>query len=278
MTPDPKPAGGSPQEEAQEQALRRLLAEAVEPVQPGPGAETRLRARIRAKQEERLRVRRRRHRMLGWGATALGSAAVVLVAVVLLVNGGGRSSSSGSSSAGSAASPLSTPAGPTAAGQEAGAGTQAAGPEVAQLSTPYAAAGRVTPLQFTATPTPTLSLPDVPGAPSVQLPPTGRGAGIRAITHLPMLGGGTVDVAVVRLQADPNAVDVLVSLAGDGLTLLQLDGRLIELRVDATHGYACTPNGLALAGQRAPYVVDGNELVKSPDLVAVAALPQQASC
>jgi hypothetical protein len=276
MTFDPK--GRS----AQEEALRRLLAEAVEPVEPGPGAEARLRARVRAQEDNRGRARPRRQRMFGWGATALASVAVVLVAVVLvsvvlLVNGGGRSSSSDSaSSAGAATSPLSTPAAPTAAAQEAGGGTGQ--PGGAHLSLPYSASGRVTPLQFTATPTPALSLPDVPGAPSVQLPPTGRGAGIRAITQLPALGGGTVAVAVVRLTVDPDPVDVLVSLAGDRLMLLQRNGGPLELRVGATSGYACTPNGLALAGQRAPYVVDGNQLVPSPDLVAVAARTDEAAC
>ncbi len=243
----------------QEEALRRLLAEAVQPVQPAPGAEARLHARIRARASEQRDARRRRTRLLGRGAAAVGSLAAVVVAVVLVVQGVGDRGSSSDSSAGGAADAGSAPAAaPSAPVADASS-------SAASLASP---ASR---LVFSAGPVPTLSLPGVAGSPSVRLPPTGAGARLLGVVQLPQVAGAaSVSVAAVRLETVAGASrDVLVAVRDDRLALLTVDGRPLVLRVDVTHGYGCGATGLALHGQGAPYVVDGDTLVRSPQLVAV---------
>jgi hypothetical protein len=291
MSADERSEGPGSERQRQEDALRRLLAEAVEPVRPGPGAEARLQARVRAQAQSGGRGRADRRRWFGWGATALGSVAVILVAVVLVVNGTGGRESSGASSAGSAASSpqqaapdSASGAGPSAAAASASGAPPLDAPgiqprESAQPSLQYSSGAGERVLEFSATPTPSLRLAGVAGAPSVTLPAVGAGAGIRAVVTLPTLAGGPVDVAVVRLTTGPPAQDVLVSLAGDRPTLLTLDGQPLRLTVDAAHGYACTTlNGVSLANGDGPYVVDGSTLTLSPFLVKTIVRPGTAAC
>ena len=94
-----------------DERLRLLLTEAVEPIQPGPGAEARLRGTIRARRRERDLPKR-----LRWAGAALGAATLVAggVFVVAQTGRGDGSSASSASSAKSASSPASGPSLPGA--------------------------------------------------------------------------------------------------------------------------------------------------------------------
>jgi hypothetical protein len=80
-----------------EEKLRQLLTEAVEPVQPGPGAQARLQAKIRQQ-----RAPRDVRRGLRWAGAVLGTAAVVSGAAVAINAQHGHSTDSSASSASSA--------------------------------------------------------------------------------------------------------------------------------------------------------------------------------
>ncbi len=83
-----------------EQQLRRLLSEAVEPVEPAAGAQTRLLARARAQAQRKSRG----PLILRWGApVVLASLAIaVVVTLVFAIHSGSGSNSSASTSAGGA--------------------------------------------------------------------------------------------------------------------------------------------------------------------------------
>jgi hypothetical protein len=102
-----------------EERLRLLLTDAVEPVQPGPGAEARLQAKIRAGRRERDLPKR-----LRWAGAALGAAAVV-AGGVLVVSQTGRDDGSSASSATSATSERTPASGPSSPGDASGAASGA---------------------------------------------------------------------------------------------------------------------------------------------------------
>jgi hypothetical protein len=285
-----------------EQQLRRLLSEAVDPVEPAPGAQTRLLARARAQAHRKSRG----PVILRWGVpVALGSLVVIaLVTVVFAVRSANRSDSSASTSAGSAT-----------------AGTSA--PQAARASAGPSSAGSATGQQFNPdVPSPQLSLgksattdsgnagaesgskaaPDIPlalrpadldgdgvpdtiavqggnlvatlsrdGKQAVSLPPpVGAGAGVLGGATLSDPDGRAATVVFVRLtQAGTAATDTIVALVNGRLTVLRQGSDPVLLTIDPTHGYGCDQRSLALAGNTTPFVVDGTQLVRSPNLRGV---------
>lgn len=115
-------------ESEREKAIRRLLAEAVEPVEPGPGAQARLLARARAQQRRR---RRPSIAHLAMPAVLASLLAVLGVLVVFAARGGGGRSASTSAGSNTAAGPAGMPSAATA---QASASPIVPGPEAGSSS------------------------------------------------------------------------------------------------------------------------------------------------
>jgi hypothetical protein len=269
-----------------DERLRQLLSEAVEPVQPGPGAEARLQAKIRARRRSRDLPRR-----LRWAGAALGTAAVVAGGAAVIGTQTGGSSDSSASSAGSqasvpssagAASPASLPpasqgvrsgasaearnASPQAGSQLLGGGAGSAtapthpGPAYKALI-PSDLDGDRVPDQLTISGN-SLVVNFQHSRQTVTLPQVGAGARVLGVTLLATSAGGSTPVAIVRLEADAaHAHDTLVSLVAGKLTVLRLDGTPAVLTVAGSHGYACAGPLVISAGQVTSYVVSGADLV-----------------
>ncbi len=294
-------------ESEREKALRRLLTDAVEPVEPAPGAQTRLLARARAQ-----RRRNQRPLMVRWGVSAaLASLLVILgVVVVSAIQAGNRSSdSSAASSAPGApsrreagpersapqASPAPAPAlppvqssGAAAESQNAtGTGYGSAGKQLSGLGPDAASVARLSDLDGDGVrDTLTLGAGTLAaqlsryGLEAVALPPLGPGARVLAVTTLSDAGGHPVAVVFVRLrQVGSTATDTIASVVAGRLTVLRQGSGPVLLTIDARHGYACNQGTLAESGKTAPFVVDGAQLVASAlDQGGVATAGKSVGC
>jgi hypothetical protein len=285
-----------------EQDLRRLLAEAVEPVEPGPGAQTRLLARARSQAQHK---RRRRADVLRWAVpVTIVSLALVFLATVGVIasrNDSGSSKGASTSTAGGSSSISSPEAGPDSAAAAAspsraakGSLTAPAVPVPSALSSEKAANGASSgttqfsnDLRASALPLPDLdgdgrldtfaisagkliATLSSDGVQSVMLPPMGAGARVLDVTALTDPSGNTVPALFVRLQQSGSTfTDTVVVLVSGRLTVLEKGSQALLLTVDGAHGYGCNQKALALSGDNTPYVVDGAQLVASPLLRAV---------
>jgi hypothetical protein len=185
--------------------LRQLLSEAVEPVQPGPGAEARLQAKIRARRRSRDLPRR-----LRWVGAALGTAAVVAGAAVAIgTQTGGSSDSSSASSAAGASTP--SPAKALRPGGPSARASSASGAKAAAPALPSTARGGMTSDGSTAHRTPS------PEADS-QLPGAGAGTvnGAPEATA-PNLGG--MYQAVVPSDLDGDHAPDQLTISGKSLVV-----------------------------------------------------------
>ncbi len=278
-------------------ALTRMLADAVEPVQPAPGAQARLLARVRTPSLTGQRLR--------WAAAGVTTAAVVIVAVVFFA---------GHLANGSDGTSASTAGLPSVAGESSTSAALPAAPSAsARLTTPKSASGPDAETFGSAAPSATqpdsaLDLdgdgkPDTltieqgnlvaelshAGVQAVRLPPVGPGAKVLSVTSLPAVSptssatssgatAGRVPIAFIRLEARPGqARDTAVALDNGWLTVLTRGGTPVQLLVDSGHGYGCTEAGLALAGADSAYVVRRSQLVPSPFLVATRVPPGQVT-
>jgi hypothetical protein len=293
-----------------EQALRRLLADAVEPIEPAPGAQTRLLARARAH-----RRRTERPLMARWAPAALATLLVILgVMVVFAVRGANRSNgSNASSAAGSAAGAPSQAAESTAAQQPAAPESAAAAsaaasalapvPQSKQLSSGAAFSGTDAGRRYIPTPdaVPAALAPsdlDRDGRPdtftlgagtlaaqlsgdgleAVSLPPLGPGAKVLGVRALTDPNGAPVAVVFVRLrQVGASATDTLAALVDGRLTVLKQGSGPALLTVDSSHGYTCNQGTLTVSGSTTPLVVHGAKLVASPAVRAAAAAPNTST-
>lgn len=276
-----------------EEAIRRLLAEAVEPVEPGPGAQTRLLARARAQQR-----RRRRPLAARWALpAALASVLIVLgVTVIFATRGGDGSGSSASTTAGSAAAGGPSRAASAEASAAAGGATVPApvapapsksldarngasslyGSAQVQTGTkdanrhdlsfqPSDFDGDGRPDTFTlGAGTLAVQLSSL-GLETVSLPPLGPGAKILGTSLLTDPHGQLVPVVFVRLrQVGTSSTDTVAVLENGSLEVVQQGSGPVLLTIDPTHGYGCAQMTLALAGNTTPFVVSGAQLVASP--------------
>jgi hypothetical protein len=282
-----------------EQALRRMLTDAVEPIEPAPGAQTRLLARARAH-----RRRKERPLVVRWAPAALASLLVILgVTLLFAVRGGNRSNgSSGSSSAAGAPSPA---AGSTAVQPAEPESAAAPVPGLKQLSSKAAASdqsagaagthdsfnpnqrvpgaasvsgsdldGDGRPDTFTLRAATLAAQLSRVGLEAVSLPPLGPGARVLGVTALTDSNGAAVPVVFVRLrQAGAKATDTVVALVDGRLTVLRQGSGPVLLKIDATHGYGCSQGTLAVSGNAAPFRVGGSSLVPSAVVRAAAATP-----
>jgi hypothetical protein len=292
-----------------EEQLRRLLSEAVEPVQPAPGAQTRLLARARAQAHHR---KSRGTPALRW-AVPLTLASLVVIAVVTVafaVHGGNRSNSSASTVAGSATvkGPPETDTSSAAASQAQAGGGASLNPATPQPSSPPelslgtrkttggTAYGPSAPVNAQAAAPEyvdsdgifdTLSLQggdlvatlSHDGVQVVSLPPpVGAGARVLGVTTLSSPDRAPVRVVFVRLtQAGTAATDTAVAVVGGRLTVLREGRDPVLLTIDPTHGYGCDQRSLVVAGNTTPLVVDGAQLVASPELRGVVTPAGRAS-
>lgn len=283
-----------------EDALRRLLAEAVEPVQPAPGGQARLLAKVR-------KQRRRAHQ----GPARLRLAGGVLAATAVLVGGGvyfaghaGDDNSTASSASGAGASAPSAPvAGPSSAAREAGgAGSPINGsavtPEQRASSSQDSSGGttdqRAAPKAVTLVP-PDLDGDGVPdsvtiegsalvaqlsreGLQRVSLPPTGAGARVLGITLLDSASGGQVPVVFIRLQElNGHTQDTIASLVDGRLVVLKLGPTPVVLVRDAGHAYSCAGPLTITEGSSRNYVARGASLVAG-DVRLATARPAAPGC
>jgi hypothetical protein len=295
-----------------EQQLRRLLSEAVEPVEPAAGAQTRLLARVRAQAQRKSRG----PLILRWGVPVVlaSLAVVVVVTLAFAINRGGGSNSSASTSAGGATvkSPAKGPAG--AAQASAGPSTAADAKRSALSPVP------ATP-QFDSGKSATTNNGSIPGAATTDLdgrqlslarsadldgdgsqeliavqggsllatlsrdgvqrvtlpPPVASGAGVLGVTTLSDPNGNAVTVVFVRLtQAGTAATDTVAAVVDGRLTVLRQGTDPVLLTIDPTHGYGCDQRSVAMAGNTTPFVVDGAQLVASPELRGVITPPAKA--
>jgi hypothetical protein len=287
-----------------EDLLRRLLAEAVEPVRPAPGAQARLLARVRAHGARRGRERGAPHR-LRWVAAGLATALVIVGATVIFAGRAGDGSGQSSATAGRApaSGALSSPAAPSAAAPapagrskdlaetksgQARAGRPGVSPAGAAGNVPAAASAPGPPLANALGPA-DLDADGLPddlsvaggtlvarlsheGVQTVQLPATGPGARVLGVTLLDSARGGRVPVAFVRLQQRPgDAQDTAVSVVDGRLTVLRRGAEPVLLSVDPTGGYSCAGD-LVIAGHPAgAYTVSGADLVPAASGAAVDA-------
>jgi hypothetical protein len=243
-----------------EQRLRELLTEAVEPVQPGAGAEARLRSKIRTRRRERDLPRR-----LRWAGASLGVTALVAGVVVVAAQTGHDDGSAASSSVASGASSKSTAqsAGPSPQGGPQGGLTEGTHAPSAAAGNQRAAAGSaadaspkaLAPLSSSVAPsdldgdhvpdTLTLSGQQLTvkfrdGTQTVTLPQVSSGARVLGVTLLPNAKGGSTPVAFIRLGADvAPAHDTVVAVVAGKLTVLRLHGEPAVLTVTGSGGYAC---------------------------------------
>jgi hypothetical protein len=283
-----------------EQELRRLLADAVEPIEPSPGAETRLLARARAQERHRRRPLMTRLRI---PAAVVSFLAIVVLAVVFVRANRGSNGASAGSTAASAPSraPESSSASAASAGtakpptalnpvpsskslsNEKGAGTSYSGdtsatrPQVASL-VPFDLDGDGRTDTFTLGAGTLGAQLSRYGLEAVSLPPLGAGARVLGVTSLTAPDGTPVAVVFVRLrQVGSTATDTIVSLVNGRLTVLRLDSGPVSLTIDATHGYGCSQGTLAISGKATPLAVDGSWLVTSAVVRAAAAATPRTS-
>lgn len=283
-----------------EERLRQLLAEAVEPVEPGPGAEARLNAKIRARRRERHLPQR-----LRWAGATLGAAAVLVGAVFVVTQTGRNDGSSASTAAGSSATsssdraPQAAEASPPAAGSapggaKGGSGGQAYAPAEKNAAVPSSRSSSqlLGNLPATSARTPgggdqlTLSGSQLTErfrtgnqtvTQSVTLPQVSAGARVLGVTQLRDAAGALMPVAFVRIGADASqARDTLVAVVGGKLTVLRLAGQPVVLDVTTTEGYACAGPLNVTSGQVTSYVVSGPDLV--PAATSGAAAKPGANC
>jgi hypothetical protein len=298
-------------ESEREQQLRRLLSEAVDPVQPAPGAQTRLLAKARAQAQRKSRG----PLILRWGVpVALASLVIAAVVTLAFAVHGDRSNSSASTSAGGAT--VNAPAKGSADAAQASAGpSTAAGARGsatnAQPASPQLESGKNTTTYSGGAPNAAttdggqLSLralsADVDGdgtqdpiavqagslvttlsrygVQRVTLPPpVARAAGVLGVTTLSDPNGNAVRVVFVRLtQAGTASTDTIVAVVKGRLTVLRQGRDPVLLTIDPTHGYGCNQRSLAISGNTTPFVVDGSALVASPQLRAVVTPPAKAA-
>ena len=285
-----------------EQELRRLLSEAVEPVEPAPGAQTRLLARARAQQRLRSRPLMAR---LGVPAAAVSFLAIIVLAVVFVGQANRGSSGSSASTTEAGGAPSRAPSSSSAAASSlnpAVASPEVKGPSRKELSNQKGASttynGTATSADASATQPQADSLrpsdldgdgrPDTftvtagrltanlsrDGTQSVDLPEFGPGAKVLGVSALTDQNGAAVAVVFVRLrQVGSSATDTIVSLVGGRLTVLQLGSGPALLTIDASHGYGCSQGTLAVSGNATPFAVEGSSLVPSGVVRVAAATP-----
>ncbi len=292
-----------------EQELRRLLADAVEPIEPSPGSQTRLLARARAQQRRRQRPLMERLRL---PAAAVSLLAVVALVVVLVSRAGDRSN--GSSATSTAAGAASAASAPSRGAQASSPATQAQGPVSSPAAFPKAppkdlsrggsTAGSRSDSTSGLNPDASMAGPSRPsdldgdgradtftlsgrvltanlsrdGRQMVTLPPVGPHAFVLFVSTLDDPNGQAVAVLFVRLRvASQSATDTVVALVDGRLTVLQEGSGPALLTIDRTHGYVCSQRTLALVGDATPFVVDGSQLVASRELSGVVAAPAKTS-
>jgi hypothetical protein len=291
---------------APEERLRLLLSDAVEPLQPGPGAEARLHAKIRAGRRERNWPNR-----LRWAGATLGAAAV-LAGGVLVVTQTGRGDGSSASTA-TASSPRS---GPSSSGASSGALSYGAGAPrpaaAASASTadlggttlepleqqkrvgsvtggPQLSDGAAAPMnpQFRAPNSSDLNGDHSPdqltisgqrlvvifrsSTQSVTLPQVSAGARVLGVTQLQNAAGQWVPVAFIRVGADSaHARDTLVAVVAGKLTVLQLGGQPVVLAVTGSQGYTCDGALVITSATATRYTVNGANLIPTGSAGGVA--------
>jgi hypothetical protein len=287
-----------------EQQLRRLLSEAVDPVQPAPGAQTRLLAKVRAQAHHR-KSRRPLVLRLALPVTLACAVAIFVVTIAFATHGGDRSDSSASTASGAttsrsaeAAAPSKAalaPARPSAADasppQVLNPAPNSPEPDLSKSTAAYgnsktqsgvsgsaSVGGRPVDLDGDGVPdtigvqgenlVATLSKD---GVQKVALPqPVGAGARVLGGTTLSDLNRKPVAVVFVRLTRDATAAtDTMAAVVGGRLTVLRQGSDPVLLTIDPTHGYGCDQSSLAIAGDTTPFVVDGSRLVASPELRGV---------
>jgi hypothetical protein len=263
-----------------DERLRQMLSEAVEPVQPGPGAEARLHAKIRAR-----RRTRDLQRQLRWAGVVLGAAAVVTGGILVLGPHSGRGSDGSSAS-----SALAAGASSTSAAQPSAAAAGPSGPPASPNSAKQAAPAVPVPAQSSAA---TAGLPpgsassrtgsDLSGGTTRPVPSLEAGiAGSQAYQPTPAsdLDGDHVadqltlsgQKLVVNFRHGRQTVTLPQVGAGArvlGVTLLQKETggltpvAIVRLRVDAVHAYdtlvALVPAGTA--GKLTVLRLDGKPVV-----------------
>jgi hypothetical protein len=279
-----------------EQELRRLLAEAVEPVEPAPGAQPRLLARARA--QHNRRPWHQRPLMTRWAPAVLATL-LVIAGVTVVFTSRGEDGSSTSTSAGSAAAPSPGPV----VRQQQPLRSLAPSTEAANASAPSREknAGGGTSLGSGAEFTPTSPVPsdlDGDGRPdtftlgagtlaadlsrygleAVSLPPLGPGARALGVTSLTDLNGHAVPVIFIRLrQVGASSTDTVAALVDGHLTVVQRGSKPALLTIDASHGYTCNQGTLVLSASTTPLVVEGSQLVTSRLVRAAAAAPRTST-
>ncbi len=283
-----------------EEQLRRLLTEAVEPVEPAPGAQTRLLARARAQAHRR---KSRGPVTLRWAMPATFAALVIIavVTVAFAVHGANRSGSTASTAAGSAAASAPAPAaastsssasGHSGEGSSKGPAKSASADLNANAPSTFGNKEQASGTASGAEPDP-LRPTDLDGdgafdsitlkggtlvaglsrggAQTVTLPPpVGPGARVLGVTTLSDPSSQPVTVVFVRLTvAGASATDTVVAVVDGRLTVLRQGSDPVLLTIDPTHGYGCDQRNLVLAGNATPFVVDGVQLVASAQLRGV---------
>lgn len=245
----------------QEEALRRLLTEAVEPIQPAPDAQARLQRRLRIGREPRKRFWERAG--FGWAATGLATAGVIVLAV-LFVHVRGADSSKSSSGSSAVSNPAAQP-------QSAAAGsstTRAPSQSFPVVTSDLDGDGRADSLTVVGGNLVAELTKD--GHQSVALPSNGLGNSILGFTRLQFYAAGAGQVALIRLGDHSGAAHyVVVAVAAGKLSVLQIGSGPALLTVDAAHGFGCNDEELVVSGVSAAYVIKGDQLVASPRLRAV---------
>ncbi len=289
---------------SREERLRQLLTDAVEPVEPAPGAEARLLAKLRV-ERDRPGVTQR----LRWAGATLGAAAAIAGVVVVGVNVGGRSESSNSSSAARASAGGATSATAPEAGAASSAPTELnpvppagaagsatsrdsqysnagsvpapAGGAGADLAQPTAKAvqkvadldgdGKADRLAISGSSL--VAELSAGGHQTVVLPQVGPGARVLGIGSVATPSGTLTPVAFVRMNASGATVrDTLVVVFAGRLTVVQSGGRPVVLGVSTMQGYTCAGPLVITDASAAGYVISGDQLVARPNAVVSRAM------
>jgi hypothetical protein len=240
-----------------EAALRRLLADAVEPLEPAAGSQARLEARIhqaevqaqaeqrRSKKSETQKSRWRRLSPAGlhWSGAGVSAVAAGVVVVAAAVFFATHASRTGDSAASSAGSPASAPSAASAATQGASAGSSSHAPAkepAPELASPAAANdldGDGIADVFTLNGDTLSAQLSQSGEQQVTLPPTGAGARVLGVTDLQSVAGSPVQVVFVRLLGRAGfAQDAVAALLDGRLTVLRFGAQPAVLTVDSTAG------------------------------------------
>jgi hypothetical protein len=258
-----------------QEALRRLMVEAVQPIHPAPGSQARLQARIESAEAEakqrpekaKRSWRRVSPASLGWSGVGVSTAAIVVATVIFATHGTRTGSSSSGASSISAPAAASAGAAPAQGAEKKPSALVRGDLDGDGIADAFTLAGG----------TLTVALSGG-GRQQVTLPATGPGARVLDVTQLKSPAGNPVPVVFVRLLERTGLIqDAAATLVDGRLTVLGLDSRPAVLTVDATHGYACSDGELALSGNPAAYAVQGSQLVTSPRLRAVHAVPGLAT-